>query len=222
MALIVAIPYFYVGYWAFIIRRSLAVPIYRQQALGIGSVTIFFFVLLPAFQYFSSNFVRSLLIAPFFVATLYWVDASILAARRSDPLLRDTVHWSRIRFVFWAMILAGFILMVLSYIGLSTSNFIVSLVSDFLIFFYIVGPFLLGAAILPIVSRRSGDASLRRHLTWFGVFALLLLLSFLRFLVPGHTQFFLTWSGILAFAVALYPLYRSVKSLVPLNRLKLD
>src|ERR1700733_5624912 len=91
----------YGAYWAFEIRRALAIRLYRSQALGIGLLAVS--VGLAQLYYTGSIFYgwppeltfASILFFAF--ALFYWTNTSIRAARLSDPLLRDTFRWTRLR-----------------------------------------------------------------------------------------------------------------------------
>lgn len=216
-----SLTFLYAVYWSFNIRRALFVRIYRYQALGVGLVAL----VLVLFNVLG-------LIVPFplrFVITqftlMFWVDRSVLTARRSDPLLRDTFHWKRgLRFLPWA-------LMVFSFAVLSIENEPVPRdilnFASFLMFNFV--PYVSGAIILPIVAWRSKDTRLRKHFEWFGLFALFTILSFfVGGFFPELTGTFFPetlTAQLIVTVLSLVPgfcLYRSAKSLVPLNQLSLE
>jgi hypothetical protein len=196
------------AYWAFDIRRALAVRVYRNQALGIGLVSLAF-LFLGIFISTSFSYNLSLIVI------FYWLDASILAARRSDPLLRDTLRWSKLRSVVWAMNLiaigvGAFFVVSKGDISYMPSDAIwgnVVVLPDFAI------P-ILALVFLPLVARRSGDSTLRRHIEWFGVFAVLQFVAILggATIIGGASYF-------VGFAFGGYCLFRSARSLAPINRL---
>jgi hypothetical protein len=197
------------AYWAFDIRRALAVRLYRNQALGIALVSVGFFV----FGIVVSTLVTydlALLII------FYWLDSSVLAARRSDPLLRDTLHWTRLRIVVWALVLIGlgvstaFVLINgdITYIPSDVVGMNLATLPDFAV------P-LVALVLLPLVARRSKDHALRRHISWFGVFAVLQFAAILGATVLGGASYFV------GFAFGGYCLFRSARALVPLNRFSL-
>ena len=198
------------AYWAFDIRRALAVRVYRNQALGIGLVSLAF-LSLGIFISTSLSYNLSLIVI------FYWLDACIFAARRSDPLLRDTLRWSRLRLVVWAMNLiaigvgAFFVATKgdLSYMPTDTIGFSLVVFPDFAV------P-ILALVLLPLVARRSGDLTLRRHIEWFGVFAVLQFTAILGAAVIGGASYFV------GFAFGGYCLFRSARSLAPIGRLALD
>ena len=108
----------YAAYWAFGIRRALAVNIYRSQALGIGLVAVSFAILvfesvirvfiIPLTQHYS--FISLVILFIVFLVLFYWIDATMISARRSDPLLRDSLHWSKLRILPWIVIVAWVII----------------------------------------------------------------------------------------------------------------
>ncbi len=217
----------YACYWGLSIRRALAIRLYRNQAMGIGLISATF-GLVTTFTYASNGTTFEL--APLFVAVMfYWIDASVLASRRTDPLLRDTIHWKRIRIGLWAVLdvlIAGYFAALIY--SLATGTLSPFLYIDPLI---ILIPFVSAIVTLPIVSRRSKDTSLRRHLKWFALFgacALVgILVTFLLGYISGTTiatpPSLYTNTPIMAGAtIGGYCLYRSAKSLVPLNRISLE
>jgi hypothetical protein len=236
--LIVTVPMFsYAIYWAFDIRRALVVRLYRRQALGIGIVvlaiwaTLGIFVGLPSsISLQLSTAVSNLAFYLLFFVLFYWIDASILASRRSDPLLRDPLYWSKVRIPIWgANILTwGTILLLIAYSEFTNdvsllnelnngtfSNPILAVAYNF--------PFvvlLCGVIYLPAIAIRSGkwDRALRRHFIWFAPSSALLMFFFF---IAGSLP--VTPVGLVAFYFLIlligFTLYRSAKALVPLNRL---
>jgi hypothetical protein len=219
----------YSAYWAFNIRRALAVRLYRNQALGIGLIALSFVFLesgITVFDYISvpSTLFRSLLVSYFYfplIMAFYWIDTSILAARRSDPLLRDTLNWRRLRIPLWGLNIF-FTLLSLSVIIYFRIAMVSVLLSPpltlVLIAFtpaYITG--ISGLVYLPITARRSKDPTLRKHLQWFGAFTAFVLLSVLLSLLPSDVLQSIAFNAS-RFVVA-YSLYRSARSLVTLNSL---
>ena len=109
--------YMYVLYVALKVRQSLAVGQYRRHALGIGIVAIVFVAdqvsnFFPALNTGIWNYLGLATFAAFALGLLYWVDSSVLAARRSDPLYRDTFHWSKLRWVAWGASVAAFVFVI--------------------------------------------------------------------------------------------------------------
>jgi hypothetical protein len=228
------------GYSALAIRRNLSIGALRRQASGMVIVAV-------AAGYYPLNFAISTFIPQLqnfgfyyfvFVAPItifFWVDASILAVRRSDPFFRDSFHWSRVRVLFWALIAipSSFNVVVFGILGNifpAILNFFYSTGLLFAIpgapttlpqylfaFVFLLMPAFLavgtGPVLLPLIFRKAKDLTLRRHLKWFGGFAILFALGFPLF--PINLQF-------VALAVGGYFLYRSVLSLVPIYQFSDD
>lgn len=222
----------YAGYWAFEIRRALFVRSYRSQALWIGFFSLYFIFFVNRLdQYLMSTnspiayFVQELYY--FFLAILLFrlIDVDVGLARRSDPLLREPLHWKQLRLVVWAImaisissliflsaytIFAGFIASTTLVIGLQTSTYFSFLIPG-------IPAMFLGAS-------RSRDEVFRRTLKWFGFFFL--------FLFVGFGAYFATASGLVNISndvlgatqgyvliPGAYCLYRSARSLAPLGRI---
>ncbi len=234
----------YPAYWALNIRHALAVRLYRRQALGIGLVSITYGLLFVLFTIVnvlppgscsvpSSLFCASLgLVQPpltdfVFLTTFYWVDSSVLAGRRSDPLLRDTFGWGKIRLIVWGgLLFSAVLLIIFSY----SSGYQISppiLVLPVLLVVVFV-PLVSGSVLLPVVARRSGDSSLRKHLQSFALFlatlvVLTVLFQFFSASAPtGLALLGLSLVGDMILLVGAYFLYLSARSLAPLNRLSLS
>ena len=226
----------YAAYWALSIRSALAVRLYRNQALGVALLAMTFaavFFVVSVLGYLSPVFSPLQTFGPFsllfvFLAILmafYWIDASILAGRRSDPLLRDALHWRKVRPIFWTLNIAAvaFTAGIITYIQLTTGRIppappVIEII--FLLPFLLTG--ICGVVYLPIVAARSKDYTLRKQLKWFGVFALILLVyvpavaGAFRGLSVEEVQLVIN----LALIGNAYCLYKSARSLVPLNRLE--
>jgi len=216
----VAIVYGYVAFSAFAIGRTLSDRVYRRQAVGMGALTIIIAWLTAIITLGPTNSTNPVIfIGAFlsyyatFVGFYYWIDASIRAARLTDPLVRDTLHWSRLRIVFWAYDIGATVVFLL--VGLFYS--VKYSTAPSWIVLLILGPLFImlfsGVVALPIVSHRSKDKVLKKHLDWFGVYTIVVL------------AFVFIWGGFvgatnldsaLVTAVGGYFLYRSTKSLVPL------
>ncbi len=227
---VITVPiYSYAAYWAFGVRHALAVRLYRRQAFGIGVIVlaiwstngIFALSGIVSLQIFSA--LSTLTWYFLLLALFYWIDASVLASRRSDPLLRDTFHWSKLRIPLWIVDLfaAATALSVLVYseitgnvpllnqVAAGTSNnanlnFVYALP---LVLAVVCGIIFLSATAV----RAKWDRPLRRHFAWFAVFLVFL------FGTVGNLPI-----GPLILLCAGFALYRSAKSLVPLNRISLE
>lgn len=241
--------YSYGTYWSLSFRRALAVRLYRSQALGIGLVSAS--VVLLVFSQIAVAIISrpggsgpfgEPIFLPFSDFTIlvifYWIDASVRAARRSDPLLRDTLHWTQLRVVAWAGIIVSialtslYVLFLIVETGLPV-DVVPNLppVIDFvsMIPFYL--PVILGSIFLPVGALRSRDPALRWHLGWFFLFLLLLLVTSILFFVllipvPSSLERLLniglTYVNSLSYNVGGYFLYRSARSLAPLNKITLS
>src|SRR5256712_4362486 len=104
----------YAAYWAFTIRRFLIHRLYRRQASWVAGMGIYF-VALSSFLTFAIfyslntiyvNVLGGLLIGSGFVVIFAWMDSTIRVARLSDPLSRDTLRWSKLRY-FLGFVTAG-------------------------------------------------------------------------------------------------------------------
>ncbi len=225
-------PIAYATYWAFNIRRALAVRLYRNQALGVilvGASFIWSFAV-TAYRDLpngNSSFgvalgVYSFIVPP--ILTFFWIDASIRTARRSDPLLREVLHWRQVRIGLWALIIVAFSTLVITFVGAflvgaSTNNGPPPLP----IFIFFLSPIFVaaisGLVFLPRAAKRSGDRRLGKHLQWFGLFVFFVLFHFVLIFFTGGLL-----NGILTSiseVIGGYCLYRSVRWLVPLNRITL-
>ena len=224
----------YAAYWAFTIGRSLGVRSYRNQAFGTGLVAASFAIFVVAVDILttlseSTNAGYLSLILGYGIlmtSLMYFVDSSVVASRRLDPLLRDAMRWSRLRYLLWPLfaILAAVNLAIPFnpnpplWLGLLT-------VTPALV------PGIPGTIALLISRSHSGDLTFRRHLSWFGFFAAFFL-TFIVIIGLSPTldvnsslsswqiaDYFAPFFPVLG---AGYCLYRSAKSLVPLNRISVD
>jgi hypothetical protein len=224
----------YAAYWALSIRKALHVRLYRNQALGIGLVAIaFVWDLIPAPPVITNTWVGVVSTYATLLLFFYWTDASILASRRSDPLLRDTLSWSKFRVPVWIAFLAtGGVISVVSAYANATGNvalfneistgYVVTSIPGIIYGITWLIPLSIGAIYLPAIALRTKDPTLKRHYEWFGLFAIALaiaggILGFLTFpAIEGDLLF------LVEFVLMGYFLYRSARSLVPLNRISLD
>ncbi len=228
--IVILLEYGYAAYWALNIRRALAVRLYRNQALGIALVALSW---ASAFFIGIEVPVDGLFFVPAFSALLimfYWIDASVLAARRSDPLLRDTLHWTQLRFLVWALNIGPLAIFssVFLYLFLlnapleSVLDPSLALIGGILVYTPVLATSISGAIFLPISARKSKNMSLSKHLKWFGLFLLVFAFGFTVVAPFASNDPVL---GPVGFGVALlvggYCLYRSARSLAPLNRLPL-
>ena len=207
------------GYLALTVRRALFVRLYRNQGLSIsvaalatGILTLVGLVTSPASNQTSPSsgpgqVLGPLLLFGLYLALFYTVDTFARVARYSDPLLRDTLHWSKVRGIVWALdfIAVAYVVTLGIVTGQETAVFI----------FPITIPLVSGVLLFSVNARRTRDPALRRHLAWLGPFFLLSFVGF--FLAFGSVQL----SGLI-WIVAAFCLYKSARSLAPLNLIESD
>ena len=221
--------FLYAAYWAFTIRRALAVRIYRNQALGVGLISLTWIIVFINYVvvsvllgYVAYTVVDVLVWANF----LYFIDASVLDGRQSDPLLRDTLHWRSIRPWVWGIFIATALVSIAAsayYVNVTGGDFstLSPLVTNFLLspYSWLVG--LIGLVALPTTAAKSKDPLLRRQLVWFMGFIVAIGAVTLGNIVSA-SAYAASSLGPLLFAFLLaggFCLYKSAKSLVPLNKL---
>lgn len=219
----------YGAYWAFSIRKALAVRVYRNQALGIGLIALSFAifsleadVISGVFNIVSGPILIGTYIPVLFASaifTFYWIDSSVKAARRTDPLFRDTLHWSDVRVACWALMIVGLAVFLFVY-GLNIYQTIPALSDAWITIPLVTG--LSGVIVLPFSVLRSRDKTFRSHLKWFGIFVLFELVLTLSSILVDLLPLALVQMSYLipTFALLLgegYALYKSARSLAPLN-----
>ncbi len=217
--LVMSAIYGYIAFSAFAIGRSLYDRIHRRQAIGIALVIILGDVLNSLVDLGPNANSGPIFVGGFllyyitFMGFYYWIDTSIRAARLTDPLLRDTFRWSKLRLIFWAYDVGAtvFFLYAGVFYGITYET------ASPAILVFLLGPLFImmfsGAVVLPIAARRSKDRVLRKHLDWFGVYAIVIL------------GFVFLWGGFVnatnldddvVMIIGGYLLYRCVRSLAPL------
>ena len=214
----------YSVFWAFSIRHLLSVRFYRDQALGVGLVAIGW----AAFNYsflLSNNVIPNLAFAVASLLSFYWIDASILAGRKSDPLYRNTLHWRELRRMLWPVVVAAvgielvgllfappdFAIIISS--GIVAKPPVVPLALLLVMFLTVFVP---GPVYLLASAFRSRDPTFRKNLQWFGLFAASFSILLSVAVASGQSTIIA-----LAYIAGTYCLYRSAKSLAPINRLTL-
>lgn len=216
----------YAAYWGFNVRRALAVKLYRNQALGIALIAIALIPDLIAHALIAFGGRHNLVafsVTESFVALInfYFIDASALAGRRSDPLLRDTLHWRTVRIFVWPAVIATLIGIdsFAAYLQITTvpvSAQTVSLVGA--LFGLVWLP--VAIVVLSITAFRSKDPRLHSHFAWFAVYVAL---SYLPTLFGNEAVVIspLANAGLLNVGLAFegFSLYMSARALVPLNRI---
>ncbi len=226
----------YGAYWAFNVRRALAVPLYRRQAFGIGIIILSLWSTLAVSGDLPANLslqvtaaISTVTFYFLFAVVFYWIDASILVSRRMDPLVRDTLYWSKIRIPIWiANILTwGSILLLAAYAELTGNLVLLNQLSTgniqnealLVVYNFPVVVLLCGVIFIPAIAIRSKwNSRLRMHFLWFAPSPAILLLLFFG-VISGPSDF----SGFILFLVVIlvmgFTLYKSAKSLVPLNQI---
>ena len=218
-------------YWALNLRRHLSAQVYRNQALGAGLIA-FGWASYNVLNFIASGvsgqgsggdvgFVSALAFFFSLLLTFYWIDSSALAARKSDPLYRNSFHWREVRLAMWPIVAGATIALVLIALAdpslLFPSSGNATLLFSALILTAIFGVFGAGLLVLPVVGRRSRDQVLRRNLEWFGLFAASFALFFVLIVLSSGTTNFILSS--MTYVVGSYCVYRGTRSLAPINRL---
>jgi len=225
--------FLYAAYWAFAMRRALVSRMYRRQAMWLGVVAIVLAVL--SFVTYSNDAVVNELISVFyallFIVVFAYTDSMIPVVRRSDPLLRDILHWGNLRYFLWfdAALLAAFTVTPgLSFpLSVGKVGFILQGLGWFVVAVILYG--VSGVAIL-VGGRRSGDMVLRSSLKWIGVTLLLAIVVILfaaaeTAIFPNMTsfQFYYSYAALPIFApfIAIgYCFYRSARALAPVGKIQ--
>jgi hypothetical protein len=221
--------------------------LYRRQAFWLGTISVLFAVISfldyfgAAFYFQSSGLdvIVTLSQNATVIVAFFWIDSSILVGRRSDPLLRDTIRWSRLRYLPWALMLGGEALVIGYVISQAVrGTFGLSGSVPPLIFaslgVALVTPFLSTAVAVPLTASRSRDPIFRKHLRWLGLVMFALALLAVQVLVPiangsavGAVQVFRAWLdtpqlNVLSFAtilVATFAFFKGARSLAPTSTL---
>jgi hypothetical protein len=205
-------------------------------------------VLLPSSSNpFVTVVVKFLAYGPWPILVVFaFLDSTIPVLRRSDPLLRSILDWKKLRIAIWAVLVFSTIFAIYVSVYLpacfstaDTPACISSAMSNSGSFGAVLGfwggyywvdaslVIILGAAALLIGARRSSDMVLRQSVKWLGAGLLcvpsLVLISVAEAVI-GISYYDMIYSyGIVPWnAVAIllgYALYRSARSLAPLNRL---
>lgn len=241
LALTLIATFFFVSsaYWAFIVRRALAAPLYRRQALSVGIVGAYFAVL-----WLSSPFTNPLLgsagpVSVFAAGTFFlgiivifaWIDGSMRVVRRADPLRRDTLRWSKLRIVLWVAIGADVVAFAGNDVRYALTGVPPGISDNFGFLASFLAILILGAPALFVSALRSKDGTLRKNLGWFGLFVATVLgfaeIGYLGYVLgilstsPSGSQPPVLILAAISFLPVLggYALYRSARSLVPMNRM---
>jgi hypothetical protein len=219
--------YAFTVYWAFSVRRALSVPIYKRQAGGTGALaltiwaSLYLTFVLSGFSdlRLSDGAVVFAFTVPL-LAFFYFCDVTMSAARRADPLLRDTLGWSKLRIPLWIIISVSFgIIYVWTGYAIVDNNLILlnqlnldafpSVIMNLAFNYLILLPFVGIIFVMGAVIRTKWDKVLRRHLIWVTI-ALILLFYGFNINIPG--------TYVIVFLLVSYSLYRAARSLVSVDR----
>jgi hypothetical protein len=221
----------YGAYWALSIRRALTSAVYRRQALLLGLVCVL--IASSAFVTNSSNTLVYEAIVTYYAAFVLiifaFIDSTIPVARRSDPLLRDILHWRSLRVVVWAV--EAFLILLYYYLSISDKFSTTSVDPLVVNYLFLLVPAVAGTPALLLGALRSRDQALRSHLKWLGLMLLLFFISAAIAALAGVSSA----SGVssssspsyslvavisdILYVLAFYALYRSARALAPMNRL---
>jgi hypothetical protein len=222
----VSLAFVYVALRAIEVKGALAVPSYRRQALGVVLLSILLALNLAGSTVSgylvygnAGGAIGNGAFGIFFIlllALFYFVDSSVIVSRRTDPLSRDTLRWSKLRFVLWVAVIPAAVLVIP--VDILSAGIATGPPPAWTIYILVPGIFvppIAGAIFLPLASRRAGDPAFKRHMKWFGAAALLFFLGLFFGNNPNvAVGLFLTYVFDLGIA---YALYRSVFSLVPVG-----
>jgi hypothetical protein len=220
----------YAAYWAFSIRRALAGRVYRNHALWLGAVCIVWEVGIPANSISSNSIIINLAlnIGLFFELAFVFafIDSIVPVARRSDPLLRGILHWDKLRYLLWGDLGLAAIYLVIAAVYPSYENSGLGGAVGYPLFLL---PFIAGGPVVLVAAKRSKDYVLRGSLKWFGVallaFLFNALVSFTEMFLLNISQYDSSFSypalaSVPGAILGAYALYRSARSLAPMNRLQ--
>jgi hypothetical protein len=218
--------YAFTAYWAFSVRKALSVPMYRRQAGGTGALaltmwaSLYLIFVLSRFSdlRLSDGAVVFAFTVPL-LAFFYFCDVTMSAARRADPLLRDTLGWSKLRIPLWISIAAGFgIIYVWTGYAILHDNLILlnqlnldafpSIIMNLSFNYLTLLPYVGIVFVVVVAIRTKWDKVLRRHLIWVAI-ALILVFYGFNIDLPG--------TYVIVFLLVSYSLYQAARSLAPIG-----
>jgi hypothetical protein len=228
--------YLYSSYWAFSTRKVLVARIYRRQALWVAINALYFALFFafagvaialggPSANGFYVDILGDIFTIAAFVVIFAWIDSSIRVARRSDPLHRNTLHWTALRYFLLVVTSFGILFSLIIPSAYQQQNS--ATVQGFVLLGPIGTSLLFGGIALILSARRSKDPILQKHLAWFGAFIIFLFLTnrveqevFGHFISPSSTSglFIAELITYALFLVSSYFLYESARSLTRVNR----
>jgi len=226
----------YVAFLGLKIRKGFVMELYRNQALGIAAIAAYltvnagfsFFLPSPANSGYAETMVWALLYLAGGAPFLLWIDSTARIARKSDPYERDSLYWSKVRYLVFVVAVVS------AALGLGIAPTVIasygSYVPSVSLFANILGniPFaailLAGLSVLSLGALRSKDMTLRRHILWLAAFFLAFIVTYVvtviyTLLIPsasgGQYTTFEFASYIVLYYFVAYCLYRSARSLAP-------
>lgn len=218
----------YASYWVFEIRKSLASPLRRNLALWQGAAGVI--LAASAFLTYSNNFVIYAAIVVFysiaFAVLFAFFDSLVKVARRSDPLLRNIIHWEKTRYVGW---IGVGLIAVFNSLSVALPAAQANLAGE-LVTIFISIPLVIGGAGILIASTRIKDPMLKNNLKWLGlvlVFAIITDIVSLAEGLVGISNYDVYYSypaliGAPFWILAVYCLYRAARSLAPITHFTLE
>jgi len=224
----------YAAYISFVVRRGLTVPLYRSRALWLGTSAIlwgvffiFFDNINAAYALFGSYHLvaGTVFYVAIFLLTVFaffvWIDRTVDTLIRLDFRRKNILGWKKVRPLYWLCAVLGFIFYIFSteYYVFSVVNYITtfSVTASSVPFLSIALAYALCAII--VGSIRTHDLTFRSHVKWFGLSVATLLLLFVRDIVVLPNIPVLNALPYIFFA---YFYYRMARSLVPVNKLRLN
>ncbi len=218
----------YASYWAFEIRKSMANPLRRNLTLWQGATGVI--LAASAILTYSNNAVIYALIVVFynvaFIVLFAFFDSLVKVARRSDPLLRNIIHWEKTRYLGWIGVGLIDVFNTLSVVLPSTQA---NLAGELATFFIPI-PLVIGGAGILVGSTRIKDPLLKGNLKWLGLVLVFSILVDIVSLVEGlegfsNFQVYYSYPALLGapfWILAGYCLYRAARSLAPISHFSLE
>ena len=230
----------YAAFWGLKVRSALGVKAYKKQAVGIGLIALLLagtntVNTIAAYLVFGSAGSALEqggygLFFIFLLLLLYWTDSSVATTRRTDPLSRDTLRWSRVRIPLWIAAIPGSVVIIVVDVHallLNGGHFSwwygggsLFQLGQLLLIPAIFVPLISGVVLFPIIRRRTPDRILRSHFSWFAAFAVVYfvfnntLSNLLSIALETTPALFFDYASLV---VCSYCLYRSALSLTPVN-----
>jgi len=226
----------YVTYLGLRIRNGFVVQPYRNQALGTATIAAYLaaatlislFLPAPANGGYGTVLSWALTNLAGDVPFLLWIDTTARVARKSDPYERDTLDWSKLRYVLFAsvVVFAALGMLMAPIVIASFGSYVpsVSLLANIVGNIPFYAPLLAGVSVLSLEAIRSRDKTLRKHILWLALGCASFGISFVvtltyTLLVPsasgGQYTPFVFATYIVAYYFIAYCLYKSARSLAP-------